>query len=189
MEVEYESSKPWNELYKQVVMGNHVMMNVGMEEQEIALLPSNFMTKLRLGMSGGYITIKKVSIKIVPLVSRNAGLSGRLYLKDITDTTGRCLVRTESLDLGQEIRLTLPHLDFLVSTKSAVPIVFGFEELHSTFLEGRELFSVSLSWQFGLSSKPYSLPSSRLKVVYPMKEKKSNTRRTTLANSEKQSSV
>nr|UHS72251.1 MAG: putative movement protein [Tombusviridae sp.] len=179
MEVEYESTKPWNELYKQAVLRNALTMNVGMEDQEIALLPSNFLTKLRLGMSGGYITIKRIIIKIVPLVSRNAGVLGRLYLKDITDTTGRCLVRTELLDLGQEIRLTLPHLDFVVSTKSAVPIVFGFEELHSTFLEGRELFSVSLSWQFGLSSRPYSLPAAKLKVAYPGNVLKSNTKKPT----------
>jgi len=172
MDVEYNQSKPWNDLYKQIVMRNSLTVNVGMEETEIPLVPSNWMTKLRLGMSGGHITFKRLNVKIVPLVSRKAGVSGRLYLRDISDTTGNALVRTGSLDLGQEIRLSLQHIDFVVTTKSESPIVFGFEELQSTFLEGRALFSVSLTWQLGLSTKPYSLPTSVLKVSYPGEQKK-----------------
>jgi len=114
----------------------------------------------------GYITVRRIRIKIIPLVSRKAGVSGKLYLRDITDTTGRKLHCTELLDLGREIRLTMQHLDFSVSTRSDVPIVFGFEELASPFLEGRELFSVSLRWQFGLSAQSYSLPPAKWKVMY-----------------------
>jgi len=167
MDTEYEQvNRPWNELYKEVTLGNKLLVNVGMEEAEVPLLPSNFLTKARLAMSGGYITIRRIRIKIIPLVSRKAGVSGKLYLRDITDTTGRKLHCTESLDLGREIRLTMQHLDFSVSTRSDVPIVFGFEELTSPFLEGRELFSVSLQWQFGLSSRSYSLPPTTWKVMY-----------------------
>lgn len=117
-------------------------------------------------------------------LSRKAGVSGKLYLRDISDTTGRKLHCTESLDLGREIRLTMQHLDFSVSTRSDVPIVFGFEELVSPFLEGRELFSISVRWQFGLSKNCYSLPPSKWKVMYqedalkvlkPSKKKASKT--------------
>ncbi|AAO33942.1 movement protein [Cucumber Bulgarian latent virus] len=167
MDTEYEQvNKPWNELYKEITLGNKLLVNVGMEDMEVPLLPSNFLTKARIGMSGGYITVRRIRIKIIPLVSRKAGVSGKLYLRDITDTTGKKLHCTELLDLGREIRLTMRHLDFSVSTKSDVPIVFGFEELVSPFLEGRELFSVSLKWQFGLSSQSYSLPQTKWKVMY-----------------------
>lgn len=167
METEYEQvNKPWNELYKEATLGNKLLVNVGMEDMEVPLLPSNFLTKVRIGMSGGYITVRRIRIKIIPLVSRRAGVSGKLYLRDITDTTGRKLHCTELLDLGREIRLTMQHLDFSVSTRSDVPIVFGFEELVSPFLEGRELFSVSLRWQFGLSAQSYSLPPAKWKVMY-----------------------
>nr|UHS72088.1 MAG: putative movement protein [Tombusvirus sp.] len=167
MDTEYEQvNKPWNELYKEVTLGNKLLVNVGSEDAEVPLLPSNFLTKVRIGLSGGFITVRRIRIRITPLVSRKAGVSGRLYLRDISDTTGRKLHCTESLDLGREIRLTLQHLDFSVSTRSDVPIVFGFEELVSPFLEGRDLFSVSLRWQFGLSSRSYSLPPTKWKVLY-----------------------
>jgi hypothetical protein len=167
METEYEQiNKPWNELYKEVTLGNKLTVNVGMEDMEIPLLPSNFLTKVRVSMSGGYITVRRVRIKIIPLVSRKAGVSGKLYLRDISDMTGRKLHCTELLDLGKEIRLSMQHLDFSVSTRSDVPIVFGFEDLVSPFLEGRELFSVSLRWQFGLSTQCYSLPPAKWKVSY-----------------------
>jgi len=110
--------------------------------------------------------VRRVRIKIIPLVSRKAGVSGKLYLRDISDMTGRKLHCTELLDLGKEIRLSMQHLDFSVSTRSDVPIVFGFEDLVSPFLEGRELFSVSLRWQFGLSTQCYSLPPAKWKVSY-----------------------
>jgi hypothetical protein len=126
METEYEQiNKPWNELYKEVTLGNKLTVNVGMEDMEIPLLPSNFLTKVRVSMSGGYITVRRVRIKIIPLVSRKAGVSGKLYLRDISDMTGRKLHCTELLDLGKEIRLSMQHLDFSVSTRSDVPIVFG----------------------------------------------------------------
>lgn len=167
MDTEYEQvNKPWNELYKETTLGNRLTVNVGREDQEIPFLPSNFLTKVRVGMSGGYITMRRLRIKIIPLVSRKAGVSGKLYLRDISDTTGRKLHCTEPLDLGREIRLTLQHLDFSVSTRSDVPIVFGFEELVSPFLEGRELFSFSARWQFCLSNNCYSLPQSKLKIMY-----------------------
>jgi len=167
MDTEYEQvNKPWNELYKEATLGNKLLVNVGMEDMEVPLLPSNFLTKVRVAMSGGYITVRRIRIKIIPLVSRKAGVSGKLYLRDITDMTGKKLHCTESLDLGREIRLTMQHLDFSVSTRSDVPIVFGFEELVSPFLEGRELFSVSLRWQFGLSAQSYSLPPAKWKVMY-----------------------
>nr|P50632.1 RecName: Full=Movement protein; AltName: Full=p22 [Tomato bushy stunt virus (strain ja6)]AAC32733.1 22K protein [Tomato bushy stunt virus]AXY96391.1 p22 [Moroccan pepper virus]AFU91006.1 p22 protein [Tomato bushy stunt virus]UTQ50968.1 MAG: movement protein 2 [Tomato bushy stunt virus]WAK97597.1 p22 [Tomato bushy stunt virus] len=185
MDTEYEQvNKPWNELYKETTLGNKLTVNVGMEDQEVPLLPSNFLTKVRVGLSGGYITMRRIRIKIIPLVSRKAGVSGKLYLRDISDTTGRKLHCTESLDLGREIRLTMQHLDFSVSTRSDVPIVFGFEELVSPFLEGRELFSISVRWQFGLSKNCYSLPQSKWKVMYqedalkvlkPSKKKASKT--------------
>nr|UHS72152.1 MAG: putative movement protein [Tombusvirus sp.] len=184
MDTDYQQvNKPWNELYKETMLGNHLTVNVGMEDVEVPLLPSNFMTKLRVSMSGGYITMRRLRITIVPLVSRKAGVSGKLYLRDITDTTGRKLHLTELLDLGREIRLTMPHIDFSVPTRSDVPIVFGFEDLASPFLEGRELFSISLKWQFGLSSRCYSLPTSKWKVQYqedalmvkPSKQKASKT--------------
>jgi len=167
MDTEYEQvNRPWNELYKETTLGNRLLVNVGMEDMEVPLLPSNFLTKVRVAMSGGYITFRRIRIKIIPLVSRKAGVSGKLYLRDITDTTGKKLHCTELLDLGREIRLTMQPLDFSVSTKSDVPIVFGFEELVSPFLEGRELFSVSLRWQFGLSAQSYSLPPAKWKVMY-----------------------
>lgn len=167
MDTEYvQVNKPWNELYKETTLGNRLTVNVGMEEVEVPLLPSNFLTKVRVSMSGGYITVRRMRIKIIPLVSRKAGVSGRLYLRDISDTTGRKLHCTESLDLGKEIRLTMQHLDFSVSSRSDVPIVFGFEDLVSPYLEGRELFSVSLRWQFGLSAQCYSLPPAKWKVMY-----------------------
>lgn len=167
MDIEYtQVTKPWNELYRTATLGNRLTVNVGAEDVETPLLPSNYLTKARVLMSGGYITVRRIVIRIVPLVSRKAGVSGRLYLRDISDTTDRKLHLTERLDLGLEIRLTIPHLDFSVPAKSDVPIVFGFEELVSPFLEGRELFSVSLSWQFGLSSRPYSLTPSTLRVMY-----------------------
>nr|QXV86641.1 movement protein [Tombusviridae sp.] len=167
MDTEYEQvNKPWNELYKQATLGNKLTVNVGMEGLEIPLLPSNFLTKVRISMSGGYITVRRMSIKIVPLVSRKAGVSGKLYLRDISDMTGQKLHCTELLDLGREIRLTMQHLDFSVSTRSDVPIVFGFEDLVSPYLEGRELFSVLLNWQFGLSKQCYSLPPAKWKVMY-----------------------
>nr|WRQ65093.1 tombus P22-like movement protein [Tolivirales sp.] len=167
MDTEYEQiNKPWNELYKEVTLGNRLTVNVGMEHKEVSLLPSNFLTKVRVSMSGGYITVRKVNIKIIPLVSRKAGVSGKLYLRDISDMTGRKLHCTELLDLGREIRLTMQHLDFSVSARSDVPIVFGFEDLVSPHLEGRELFSVSLTWQFGLSARCYSLPQATWKVMY-----------------------
>ncbi|AAG21220.2 p21 protein [Maize necrotic streak virus] len=167
MDAEYEQvSRPWNELYKEATLGNKLVVNVGSEDAEIPLLPSNYLTKARLAMSGGYITMRMIRIRIVPLVSRNSGVSGRLFLRDITDTTGKKLHSTELLDLGKEIRLSLRHLDFSVSTRSAVPIVFGFEELVSPYLEGRELFSVSFRWQIGLSAQSYSLPQVPWKVLY-----------------------
>jgi len=167
MDVEHvQVNKPWNELYKEVTLGNKLLVNVGMEDVETPLLPSNLLTKVRISMSGGYITIRRVRIKIIPLVSRKAGVSGKLYLRDISDTTGQKLHTTELLDLGREIRLQAPHIDFMVSTRSDVPIVFGFENLVSPFLEGRELFSVSLRWQFGLSKECYSLPRAIWTVMY-----------------------
>jgi hypothetical protein len=167
MDTEYKQvNKPWNELYKETTLGNKLTVNVGQEEEEVPLLPSNFLTKVRVLMSGGYITMRRIRVTIIPLVSRKSGVSGRLYLRDITDTTGRKLHCTESLDLGREIRLTLQHVDFSVPTRSDVPIVFGFEDLVSPFLEGRELFSISLRWQFGLSSRCYSLPPAKWKVLY-----------------------
>nr|P17458.1 RecName: Full=Movement protein; AltName: Full=p22 [Cymbidium ringspot virus] len=185
MDTEYQQvNKPWNELYKEVTLGNKLTVNVGMEEEEVLLLPSNFLTKVRVSMSGGYITVRRVRIRIIPLVSRKAGVSGKLYLRDISDTTGQKLHCTELLDLGKEIRLTMPHLDFSVSAKSDVPIAFGFEELVSPFREGRELFSVSLRWQLGLSAQCYSLPPANVKVMYqedalkalkPSKKKASRT--------------
>jgi hypothetical protein len=187
METEYEQiNKPWNELYKEVTLGNKLTVNVGMEDMEIPLLPSNFLTKVRVSMSGGYITVRRVRIKIIPLVSRKAGVSGKLYLRDISDMTGRKLHCTELLDLGKEIRLSMQHLDFSVSTRSDVPIVFGFEDLVSPFLEGRELFSVSLRWQFGLSTQCYSLPPAKWKVSYQedalkvLKPSKNKAKRQTL---------
>lgn len=184
MDTEYEQvNKPWNELYKEATLGNKLTVNVGMEDVEVPLLPSNFLTKVRVSMSGGYITVRRVRIKIIPLVSRKAGVSGKLYLRDISDTTGRKLHCTELLDLGKEIRLTMQHLDFSVSARSDVPIVFGFEDLVSPYLEGRELFSVSLRWQFGLSAQCYSLPPAKWKVMYqedalkalkPSKQKKAS---------------
>ncbi|AAM49805.1 22 kDa movement protein [Pear latent virus] len=185
MDTEYEQvNKPWSELYKEATLGNKLTVNVGMEDVEVPLLPSNFLTKVRVSLSGGYITVRRVRIKIIPLVSRKAGVSGKLYLRDISDTTGRKLHCTELLDLGKEIRLTMQHLDFSVSARSDVPIVFGFEDLVSPFLEGRELFSVSLRWQFGLSAQCYSLPPAKWKVMYqeealkalkPSKKKASKT--------------
>jgi hypothetical protein len=167
MDTEYQQvNKPWNELYKETTLGNKLTVNVGQEDTEVPLLPSNFLTKVRLSMSGSYITMKRIRITIIPLVSRKSGVSGRLYLRDITDTTGRKLHYTESLDLGREIRLTLQHVDFSVPSSADVPIVFGFEELVSPFLEGRELFSISLRWQFGLSSRCYSLPQAKWKILY-----------------------
>jgi hypothetical protein len=167
MDTEYQQiNKPWNELYKETTLGNKLTVNVGQEDVEVPLLPSNFLTKVRLLMSGSYITMKRIRITIIPLVSRKSGVSGRLYLRDITDTTGRKLHYTESLDLGREIRLTLQHVDFSVPSSADVPIVFGFEELVSPFLEGRELFSISLRWQFGLSSRCYSLPQAKWKILY-----------------------
>lgn len=167
MDTEYQQvNKPWNELYKETTLGNKLTVNVGQEDVEVPLLPSNFLTKVRLLMSGSYITMKRIRITIIPLVSRKSGVSGRLYLRDITDTTGRKLHYTESLDLGREIRLTLQHVDFSVASSADVPIVFGFEELVSPFLEGRELFSISLRWQFGLSSRCYSLPPAKWKILY-----------------------
>jgi hypothetical protein len=167
MDTEYQQvNKPWNELYKETTLGNKLTVNVGQEDVEVPLLPSNFLTKVRLLMSGSYITMKRIRITIIPLVSRKSGVSGRLYLRDITDTTGRKLHYTESLDLGREIRLTLQHVDFSVPSSADVPIVFGFEELVSPFLEGRELFSISLRWQFGLSSRCYSLPRAKWKILY-----------------------
>jgi len=185
MDTEYQQvNKPWNELYKEITLGNKLTVNVGQEDVEVPLLPSNFLTKVRLLMSGSYITMKRIRITIIPLVSRKSGVSGRLYLRDITDTTGRKLHYTESLDLGREIRLTLQHVDFSVASSADVPIVFGFEELVSPFLEGRELFSISLRWQFGLSSRCYSLPQAKWKILYqedalmatrPSKQKASKT--------------
>lgn len=186
MDTEYEQiNKPWNELYKEITLGNKLTVNVGMEDVEIPLLPSNFLTKVRVSMNGNnYITVRRVRIRITPLVSRKAGVSGRLYLRDISDTTAQKLHCTEPLDLGKEIRLTMRHLDFSVSARSDVPIVFGFEELVSPYLEGRELFSVSLKWQFGLSAQCYSLPPAvwkvqyqedALKVIKPSKKKASKT--------------
>lgn len=105
MDTEYQQvNKPWNELYKEATLGNKLTVNVGMEDVEVPLLPSNFLTKVRVSMSGGYITVRRVRIKIIPLVSRKAGVSGRLYLRDISDTTGRKLHCTESLDLGKDPR-------------------------------------------------------------------------------------
>lgn len=147
-------------------MGNKLTVDVGMEEKEVQLLPSNFLTKLRLATTGSYITVKRISIKIIPLVSRNAGVSGKLYLRDITDSTGRKLHCTQLLDLGREVRLSMRHIDFAFAAKQDIPIVFGFEELASPFLEGRALFSVSLRWHFGLSANSYSLPSSIMTVQY-----------------------
>jgi len=166
MEIYNSETLPWQKHYKEALLRNKITTVVGGEMDEVRFLPSNFLTKLQLTMSGGFITLKRIQIKIVPLVSRNAGVSGKLYLRDITDTTGRKLHCTKRLNLGTEIRLSLPHLDYLVSTKSDVPIVFGFEELQSPFLEGRELFSVSLRWQFGLSAQSYSLPPAKWKVMY-----------------------
>jgi len=165
MEIYNSETLPWQKHYKEALLRNKVTTVVGGEMDEVRFLPSNFLTKLQLTMSGGFITLKKIQIKIVPLVSRNAGVSGKLYLRDITDTTGRKLHCTKRLNLGTEIRLSLPHLDYLVSTRSDVPIVFGFEELQSPFLEGRELFHVSLTWLFGLSTMSYSMPATRMSVT------------------------
>jgi len=167
METEYkQAEKPWNERINSITLGNKLVVNVGMEDQETFLLPSNFLTKVRIGLSVGYIMMRRFRIRIVPLVSRNAGVSGKLYIRDTTDLTGRKLHSSEQLLLGREIRLELPHLDFSVPTSSDVPIAFGFSDLVSPFLEARELFSICVKWDFALSSTCYSMPATTLRVVY-----------------------
>jgi len=156
----------WNTHHKTIALSNTLNLAVGAETSEVPLLPSSFMTKLRLMFNGRFTMITRLQIRLIPLVSRKSGVSAKLYIRDISDVTGAKLHVTESLSLGREILCTLRHVAFSMVTKEECPIVFGFEGLRSPYLEGRNLFHISLKWVYASSNKPYTLPPVKFLTNY-----------------------